>query len=77
MKEYPIQIMNMKDLLRLQSCVRSNHLHGEIRQKNYVSNVRSGLYLAMVLPLDEATLCLTDCPASKESDIMRLCQVNA
>ena len=74
MKTYPIQIISMKDLLRLQACVWANGLHGEIRQNNYVSNVRSWLYLALALPLEEATLSLKDCPASGEAEVLRLCR---
>lgn len=77
MKEYPIQIMTLKDLLRLQSYVRANHLRGEVRQKNYACNVRSSLYMAIALPLDAATLYLKDCPAGKEADLVKICHVNA
>lgn len=73
MKEYPIKLMNLKDLIRFQKLVFTNDLHGEIRQKNYVSNIRFGLGLAMALPLDAATLSLKDCSEAKEADIMRIC----
>lgn len=73
MKEYPIKIMNMKDLIRFQKKIRSLNLHGQIRQMNYVSNIRSGLNIAIALPLDAATLCLEDAPKVAEADIFRLC----
>lgn len=75
MKEYPIKLMNLRDLIRFQTDVFSNHLHGEIRQMKYVCNIRFGLGLAMALPLDDATLCLKDCPEIKESDLVRICHV--
>lgn len=70
MKEYSIKIMNLKDLIQFQTYVVSNHLHGEIRQKDFVTNIRFGLYIAMALPLEEATLCLKDCPEEKAAEIM-------
>ena len=77
MKEYPMKLMNMKDLIRFQRCVLSNNLHGEIRQKNYPVSVRSGFYLAMALPLDDAILCLKDDCQVKEDVITRICSVSA
>ncbi|MGM9605597.1 MAG: hypothetical protein ACI3XG_11120 [Faecousia sp.] len=75
MKEYPIKLMNLKDLIRFQTYVFSNQLHGEIRQMKYACNIRFGLGLAIALPLDEATLCLRDCPEIKETDLVRICHV--
>ena len=73
MKEYPIRIMNMKDLIQFQASVFYWHLRGEIRQMDYVCNIRFGLALALALPLDAATLCLKDCPQAHETDILRIC----
>lgn len=73
MKEYPVKLWNLKDLFRFQAYVYSNHLHGEIRQMNYTCNIRNGIYLAMALPLDAATLYLKSCPVANESDIVRVC----
>lgn len=75
MKEYPIKLMNLKDLIRFQSYVFSNHLHGEIRQMKYACNIRFGLWLALTLPLDDATLYLKDCPEISESDLVHICHV--
>lgn len=69
MKEYPIKIMNLKELIRFQKEVRSLGLHGQIRQMNYVSNIRSGLNIALALPLDAATLCLKEDPKVEGADI--------
>ena len=69
MKEYPIKIMNLKDLIRFQKKVRALGLHGQIRQMNYVSNIRSGLNIALALPLDAATLCLKEDPKVEGADI--------
>ena len=73
MKEYPIRIMNMKDLIQFQASVFSWHLRGEIRQMDYVCNICFGLGLALALPLDAATLCLKDCSKAHETDILRVC----
>lgn len=73
MKDYSVKLMNLKDLIRFQTCVFSNHLHGVIRQKDYACNIRFGMGLAMALPLDAATLSLKDCPEAKEADIMQIC----
>lgn len=73
MKEYPIKIMNLKELIQFQENVFSRHLHGEIRQMKYVCNIRFGLGIAVVLPLDAATLCLKDCSGVEEADILRIC----
>lgn len=75
MKERPIKLMNLKDLIRFQAYVYTNHLHGEIRQMKYVSNIRSGLWLALALPLDDATLYMEERPELNESDLARICHV--
>lgn len=73
MKEYPIKLMNLKDLIQFEAYVFSNNLHGKIRQMDYACNIRFGPGLAMALPLDAATLSLNDCPGVNESDILRIC----
>ena len=74
MKEYPIAINGLKDLLRLERYVFANHLHGKLRQNNFNCNLRNAPYLALALPLGEAVLRLEDCPAGAEAGLSRLCQ---
>ena len=77
MKEYPIRIMDLKNLVQFQKYVFSNDLHGQIRQKNYVANIRCMLYLAMALPLDAASLCLEEGTQVKEDVIQNICRISA
>lgn len=73
MKEFPIRLTSFRDLIRFQAYVYSNHLHGEIRQKRFVCSIRFGLYLALALPLEEATLYLKDCPQASETELAQIC----
>lgn len=77
MQEYPIRIMNLKDLAQFHKYVLSNNLRGQIRQKNYVANVRSTLSLAIALPLDAASLCLEEGTQVKEDVIRNICRISA
>lgn len=74
MKEYPIAINGLKDLILLERYVFANHLRGRVRQNNFVCNLRNTPYLALALPLEDAMLCLEDCPAGAEADLSRLCR---
>lgn len=74
MKEYPIAINGLNDLIRLERYVSANHLHGRVRQNNFTCNLRNVPYLTLALPLEEAVLCLEDCPAGAEAGLIRLCQ---
>lgn len=63
MREYPIKIKNLADLINFESFVRKNNLHGELRQRDFKANIRSGLILFMGLPFNNASVVLEDCPA--------------
>ncbi|GEM_PF-4968123 len=59
MKEHPVKIMNISDLIRFNSYVRKNHIRGNVVQKSLSVKASSVWGLALALPLDSATL-ITD-----------------
>lgn len=56
MKNQPLQLLKFRDLCRFHRYVRSNHIHGRVRQNLFVTNARNTFMLAMALPLLSATL---------------------
>jgi len=62
MKEHPLQIMNIGDLIRFNNYIRKNHIKGKIVQKDLCAKANSLLGIALALPLDSATLIIdSDC----------------
>lgn len=62
MREYPIKITNFAELVKFERFVRKNNLHGELKQRDFSANIRSGFLLFMGLPFHHATVVLKDCP---------------
>lgn len=60
MKECPLQIYNIKDLIKFNSYVRKNHIKGKVVQKNFSSKASSLIGLAIALPLECATLIIDE-----------------
>jgi len=59
MKEHPVKLMNISDLIRFNSYVKRNHIKGKVVQKSFCTSASSLWGLAFALPLDSATL-ITD-----------------
>lgn len=64
MNTQPLQLLNLSDLYRFHRYVRSNHIHGLVRQNQFVSDARNTIMLAFGLPLLSATLEISE-PAAK------------
>jgi len=62
MKECPLQILNIIDLIKFNNYVRKNHIKGKVIQNNFSSKASSFIGLAVALPLECATLIVdVDC----------------
>lgn len=71
MREYPIKITNLAELVKFESFVRKNNLHGELRQRDFSADIRSGFLLFMGLPFHHASVVLKDCPAGQVLEMKR------
>lgn len=60
MKEHPLQIMKISDLIKFNKFVRKNHIKGRVIQNNLCSKANSFFGLALALPLDSAKLVIDD-----------------
>ena len=56
MKNYPIQIMNLNDLIKFHAYIRKNHIKGNVVQMNYSCKASSLVGILIALPLDSASL---------------------
>lgn len=56
MSYQPLQLLKMSDLYRFHRYIRSNHIHGTVRQNQFSANARNTFTLALALPLEAATL---------------------
>ena len=69
MKNDPVKIKNIAELRKFRRMVRKNHLYGQIQQKDFTADVRSVFTILMALPLDNASISLTNCPEHKAVEI--------
>ncbi len=69
MKNYSVKIKNIAELRNFRKMVKKNHLYGQIRQKDFTADVRSVFAILMALPLDSASIFLTDCPENRAVEI--------
>jgi len=56
MNTQSLQLLNLTDLWQFHCYVRSQHIHGLVRQNGFVTSARNTLMLAFGLPLLSATL---------------------
>lgn len=56
MKEYPIKIMNICELIKFNKYCRKNHIKGKVIQNNFSANASSFWGIVFGLPLDSAKL---------------------
>lgn len=69
MREYQIKITNVAELINFESFVRKNNLHGELRQRDFRADIRSGFVLFMGLPFNNASIVLSDCPTARVPEL--------
>ena len=67
MKNQPLQLLKLRDLIRFHRYVRRHRIHGKVRQNQFVTSARNTFMLALALPLVSATLEIEEREISREA----------
>ena len=73
MKEHPLQILTIKDLIKFNSYIKKNYIKGRVVQNDFTAKASSFMGIALALPLEFATLIIDDdCVQTSEQFAMEV-----